>query len=144
MSNVPSGNPDPNSYPNNPDSNSYPANPGGNPYSTAPSNPPGPGYPNQSGAGSFPHPGQNAYPNTHGAPRRWQQGKPTFLTTEFIVFVVVSLAVLIAAAVVDNDEDAQGFGADKAWLYVTILAVAYMISRGIAKSGRRSRHHSDE
>ena len=31
--------------------------------------------------------------------------------------------------------------ADQAWLYVTILSVGYMISRGLAKSG--SRHHDD-
>lgn len=133
MSNVPPANPDP---------NSYPANRSNNPYPAAPSNPPGPGYQGQPGQDSYaPAPAQNAYPQPHGAPRRLQEMKPSFLTTEFIVFIVVSLAVLIAAAVVDNGEDGQGFGADKAWLYVTILAVGYMISRGLAKSGSR---HSDE
>jgi hypothetical protein len=43
--------------------------------------------------------------------------------------------VLIASALVDENEDGQGFGADRAWLYVTILTVGYLISRGIAKSG---------
>jgi hypothetical protein len=33
------------------------------------------------------------------------------------------------------------FLADKAWLYVVILSVGYMVSRGLAKSG--SRHHGD-
>ncbi|WP_309069074.1 hypothetical protein [Microbacterium sp.] len=134
MSNVPPANPDPNSYPGNPSNNPYPA---------APSNPPGPGYQGQPGQGSY-APAPNAYPQAHGAPRRLQEMKSTFLTTEFIAFVVVSLAVLIAAAVVDNGEDGQGFGADKAWLYVTILAVGYMISRGLAKSGSRSRRNADE
>lgn len=134
MSNVP---------PSNQDPNAYPAGPGGAPYQGGPSHP---GYQNQPGAGSFP-PGQggNAYPAPQGPPRRMRAGLPGFLTPEFIVFVVVSLAVLIAAAVVDNGEDGQGFGADKAWLYVTILAVGYMISRGLAKAGHRSHHHhSDE
>lgn len=34
------------------------------------------------------------------------------------------------------------FRADKAWLYVVVLTVGYMISRGIAKAG--SRDHYDE
>jgi hypothetical protein len=63
--------------------------------------------------------------------------KQAFKTTEFYAFIAVSLAVLIASAVVDNGEDGQGFGADKAWLYVTLLAVGYMISRGLAKAGSR-------
>ena len=44
--------------------------------------------------------------------------------------------VLIAAALVD-EKNAGGFGAAQAWLYVTILALGYMLSRGLAKSGSR-------
>ena len=51
--------------------------------------------------------------------------KPAFKTTELIAYVV---------AVVD-DAGRQGFGADHAWLYITILTVGYMISRGLAKAG---------
>jgi hypothetical protein len=47
--------------------------------------------------------------------------------------------VLIASALVDENEDGQGFGADKAWLYVTLLTIGYMVSRGIAKSGSYSK-----
>ena len=61
--------------------------------------------------------------------------KPAFKTTELIAYVVVALGILIASAMVDHNEDGQGFGADKAWLYVTILTVGYMISRGLAKAG---------
>jgi hypothetical protein len=35
----------------------------------------------------------------------------------------------IAAAVTDNGDDGQGFGARTAWLYVTLLSIGYMISR---------------
>ncbi len=73
---------------------------------------------------------------------RTSETKPFYKTTEFIFYVVVSLAVLIAAAVVDNGEDGQGFGADKAWMYVTWLTVGYMISRGLAKAG--ARHHGSD
>jgi hypothetical protein len=67
--------------------------------------------------------------------------KSAFKTTEFIAYVVVVLGVLIASAVVDNDEDGSGFDANHAWMYVTFLTVGYMISRGLAKSG--SRRHED-
>ena len=66
--------------------------------------------------------------------------KAFYKTSEFILYVVVSLAILIAAAMVDNGEDGQGFGADKAWSYVALLTVGYMISRGLSKAGT---HHRD-
>ena len=50
-----------------------------------------------------------------------------------IVLVLISLAVLIAAQIDD------GFGAHRAWLYVTILGAAYIISRGLAHHGHD--HH---
>lgn len=62
--------------------------------------------------------------------------KPAFKTTELIVYVAAVLAVLAAAAFVD-ESDAGGYGARQAWLYVTLLTVGYMISRGLAKSGSR-------
>ncbi len=62
--------------------------------------------------------------------------KSAFKTTELIAYVVSVVGVLIAAALVDQD-DAGGLGAKQAWLYVTILTVGYMVSRGFAKSGSR-------
>jgi hypothetical protein len=60
--------------------------------------------------------------------------KAAFKTTELIAYVVTVIAVLVGAAVVDN-ADAGGIGAKQAWLYVTILTVGYMISRGLSKAG---------
>ena len=48
------------------------------------------------------------------------------LPLELIVALVTALAVLIAAAV------NEGFSAAEAWLYVTILAFAYIVARGLA------------
>ena len=76
------------------------------------------------------------------ARRATTETKPAFKTTELIVYVLAVLGVLIASAMVDENEDGQGFGADKAWLYVTILTVGYMISRGLAKAG--SYEHDDD
>jgi hypothetical protein len=66
--------------------------------------------------------------------------KSAFKTTELIVFVLTVIGVLIAAAVTDNGDDGQGFGARSAWLYVTLLSIGYMISRGLAKAGSRERN----
>ena len=60
--------------------------------------------------------------------------KASFKTTEFFAFVAVLVGILIAAGMVD-ESNAGGFGAKQAWLYVTILTVGYMVSRGLAKSG---------
>jgi hypothetical protein len=68
--------------------------------------------------------------------------KAAFKTTELIAYVAVVLGVLIAAAVVD-DSNAGGMGAKQAWLYVTVLTVGYMISRGLAKSGSRDPYTED-
>jgi len=57
-------------------------------------------------------------------------------TTEFFAFLAAVAGVLIAAALVD-EKNAGGFGASQAWLYVTILTLGYMLSRGLAKSGSR-------
>jgi len=75
------------------------------------------------------------------APRRLTtETKSAFKTTELIVFVLSVLGVLIAAAVTDNGDDGQGFDARTAWLYVTLLSIGYMISRGLAKAGSRERY----
>lgn len=62
--------------------------------------------------------------------------KSAFKTTEFIAYALSVVGVLIAASIIDQD-DAGGLGARQAWLYVTILTVGYMLSRGFAKSGSR-------
>jgi hypothetical protein len=82
----------------------------------------------------------------HNAPQRTRrlstETKAAFKTTEFFAFVGVLIAVLIAAAVID-ESDAGGFGARQAWLYVTVLTVGYMVSRGLAKSGSRDPYDAD-
>jgi hypothetical protein len=83
--------------------------------------------------------GQGQYQGSGFGPSRHLSVRSTFKTTEFWIFVVVSLALLIAAAVTDSGVDGQGFGAKQAWLYVTVLAVAYMLSRGLTKFGGHER-----
>ena len=64
--------------------------------------------------------------------------KPSFLTTEFYAFVGAVAAVLIAAAQADN------FDAPRAWTLVAALAIGYMVSRGLAKSGSAHRDRDDD
>lgn len=90
-------------------------------------------------------------PNVHGATanvqparvptRRGSETKAFFKTTEFVVLIVATVGVLLASYLVEETDGGDYFPADKAWLYVVILSVGYMISRGLAKSG--SRHHDD-
>jgi hypothetical protein len=74
--------------------------------------------------------------NDHPVRRLTTETKASFKTTEFFAFLAMTAGILIAAAVVD-ESDAGGLGAKQAWLYVTILTVGYMISRGLAKAGSR-------
>jgi hypothetical protein len=82
--------------------------------------------------------------NTDHAPARrlMTETKASFKTTEFMAFLAVLVGILIAAAVVD-EADAGGLGAKQAWLYVTILTVGYMVSRGLAKSGSSQPYDED-
>jgi hypothetical protein len=77
------------------------------------------------------------------ARRRFTETKAAFKTTEFVAYIAAVVAVLIAAAVVD-EANAGGFGAQQAWLFVTVLTVGYMISRGLAKSGSREPYTTDD
>lgn len=65
--------------------------------------------------------------------------KQAFKTTEFWIYIVILLGLFIAGLAADggSDDAIDGFGAERVWLYAVILSGAYMISRGIAKSGSR-------
>ena len=75
----------------------------------------------------------------NGALRRFTtETKQAFKTTEFWAMVVVIVGILVsAAAIKGGDNGTDEFIARHAWLYVSIVAGAYFISRGLAKSGSR-------
>jgi hypothetical protein len=75
--------------------------------------------------------------------RQTTETKAAFKTTELIAYVAMVVAIVIAGAVVDS-HDAGALGARQVWLYVTILTVGYMISRGLAKSGSRDPYWADD
>ena len=57
--------------------------------------------------------------------------KNALKTTEFFAMVGIIAAILIASAVSDT------FGDRRAWTLVAAVAIGYMISRGLAKSGTK-------
>ena len=76
-----------------------------------------------------------AYRDDDRRPAR--ETKPSFKTTELVVYLLAVIGVLIASWVVDVNEDGQRFSAYQGWFLVTLLTIGYLISRGLAKSGSR-------
>ncbi len=78
---------------------------------------------------------------THDPPRRLStETKAAFKTTEFIAYLAVLAGILIAGALSKAGHHGAAhdpFRADRVWLYVTILTIGYMVSRGLAKAGSR-------
>jgi hypothetical protein len=70
--------------------------------------------------------------------------KPSTKTTEFYAMVAVIAGILIACWWIGRNGGADIFKADRAWLYVAIVASAYMVSRGLAKSGSHDIHGDDD
>jgi len=70
--------------------------------------------------------------------------KASFKTTEFFAYLAVVVGLLIAGNTIEGQEGgADYFAADKVWLYITLLTVGYMISRGLAKAGSSQPYDED-
>lgn len=81
-------------------------------------------------------PAEGALGGGERQPQSLDETKHATKTTEFWAFIGLLIALIIAGTAID------GFDAGRVWLYVTILSVAYIVSRGIAKSQRgRGRGH---
>jgi hypothetical protein len=64
-------------------------------------------------------------------PAQGDETKNALKTTEFFAMVAVNAAILIAAWVSDSLNDVR------AWTLVAAVAIGYIISRGLAKSGSK-------
>jgi hypothetical protein len=66
-------------------------------------------------------------------------------TTEFYAYVAAVIGVLIASAMIGDDDAGRGAGfgdyltAHGAWRLIAFLTVGYMVARGLAKAGSRER-----
>jgi hypothetical protein len=74
---------------------------------------------------------------SHGTVVHRQETKPSFITTEFWAMAGVIAAILVAAQQADN------FDAPRAWTLVAAVAIGYMLSRGLAKSGSAHRDRDE-
>ncbi|MFY1655638.1 hypothetical protein EDC02_0767 [Micromonospora sp. Llam0] len=77
--------------------------------------------------------------------------KSAFRSTEFYVYLIAVAGVLLASQVINPDIDGvQGtagggdpFPASTAWLYVALLTIGYVVSRGLAKAGSAWRNSGE-
>jgi hypothetical protein len=72
---------------------------------------------------------RSASPRVSG--RTFDETKLSLKTTEFWAMAGIIAAILIASAVSDS------LGDVRAWTLVAAVAIGYMISRGLAKSGTK-------
>jgi hypothetical protein len=68
-------------------------------------------------------------------------------TTEFYAMVAIIAGILVASWIVGQGDGngratVDAFPAERAWLYVAIVGVGYMVSRGLAKAGSRDAYWS--
>lgn len=74
-----------------------------------------------------------AYPAAYA---RGEETKPSVRSTEFYVYLAAVAAVLIASYLVGRDAaGVDVFRADRAWWFISLLTIGYLVSRGLAKAG---------
>jgi hypothetical protein len=67
------------------------------------------------------------------------ESKAAYKTTEFYIYLVVAVLTLIASLLIDTSHGHNDyFRGDKAWFYIVLLTIGYLVSRGLAKSGSRT------
>ena len=77
--------------------------------------------------------------------RRSTETKSATKTTEFLAYIAMVIATIITAVVVgdgDNEDGIDMFDAHQGMELITYLTIAYMIARGLAKSGSRERYNA--
>jgi hypothetical protein len=89
-------------------------------------------YPSAPGYGYGPGPMYGGY-GYRPRPMWPVETKPFFLTSEFWGSILAVVGIAITAA------SSDAFGSWRAWILITAVVVGYLVSRGIAKSGTKSR-----
>ena len=67
----------------------------------------------------------------------WAETKPSFMTTEFYAMIAVIIATIVAGESNNSWDDRW------VWQVVGAIAIGYMISRGLAKSGSADRRDDE-
>jgi hypothetical protein len=65
--------------------------------------------------------------------RSFTETKAFYKTSEFLVWLLSAIGVLVVTYIDDPDSLSNWHG----WILIAVLSAAYMLSRGIAKSGSR-------
>jgi len=79
--------------------------------------------------------------------RLTSETKHSTKTTEFYAMIAIIVGILVASLIVGQGDgngrpNVDAFPAVRAWLYIAIVAVGYMVSRGLAKAGSRDPYWS--
>ena len=78
-------------------------------------------------------PGQGYAPQYgYGRPSLWAETRPSFLTSEFVFTILTVIGIAITAST------AKDIDSRLSTMLIAGVVAAYVISRGIAKSGSRS------
>ena len=70
---------------------------------------------------------------------RTPETKPFFMTSEFLVWLITVISLVIAGAVVGSGDHGDVLRANLVWILFTAISFAYIISRGISKAGTKYR-----
>jgi hypothetical protein len=64
--------------------------------------------------------------------------KEFYKTSEFLVWLLATIGILIAAAAIGSDNGNDDvFNGNQAWALVAAVSAAYILSRGLSKAGTR-------
>lgn len=91
--------------------------------------------------------GDDATRSEQSTHRLTTETKASSKTTELLAYLAAVIGVLVASYLVEDTPGGRAdyFLADKAWFYIVLLTIGYMISRGLAKSGSRDSYdHHDQ
>lgn len=76
---------------------------------------------------------------------RGSETKPSLRSTEFWVYLAAVVGVLAAAQLVGtNAQGVDPFRAERAWWFITLLTIGYLVSRGLAKAGSQWRRSEEQ
>jgi len=80
-----------------------------------------------------------AHTDTRRTHRTFTETKLGFKTSEFYMMLIFAVAVIVAAYA----SSADALSREDGWRYASFVAVAYIISRGLAKLGVREPYQDD-
>jgi hypothetical protein len=71
--------------------------------------------------------------------------KASYKTTELFAYLAAVVGVLVASQLIGAEEGHDDyFRAGRAWFYIVLLGIGYMVSRGLAKAGSRDPYDADD